>query len=37
MAQASEGDEAQAIVEAASDAGYNLSGMAGSLRRLGAR
>jgi uncharacterized protein (TIGR01244 family) len=37
MAQASEGEEAQAIVEAASDAGYNLSGMAGSLRRLGAR
>ena len=37
MAQASEGEEAQGIVEAAADAGYNLSGMSGLLRQLGAR
>ena len=37
MAQASEGGAAQAIVEAASEAGYNLSGMSGLLRQLGAR
>ncbi len=37
MAQASEGEDAQTIVEAASEAGYNLSGMSGLLRQLGAR
>lgn len=37
MAQASEGCDAQEIVEAAQDAGYNLGSMGGLLRRLGAR
>ena len=37
MAQASEGEEAQAIIEMAADAGYNLASMGGTLRRLGAR
>ncbi len=37
MGQASEGEEAQGIVEAAANAGYNLSGMSGLLRQLGAR
>lgn len=37
IAQASEGEEAQIIVEAAQDAGYNLSGMSDLLRQLGAR
>jgi len=37
MAQASEGCDAQEIVEAAQDAGYNLGSMGGLLRQLGAR
>ncbi len=37
MAQASEGEDALAIVAAASGAGYNLAGMTGLLRQLGAR
>ena len=37
MAQANEGQDAQGIVEAAAEAGYNLSGMSGLLRQLGAR
>jgi uncharacterized protein (TIGR01244 family) len=37
MAQASEGCDAQEIVEAAQDAGYNLGAMGGLLRQLGAR
>lgn len=37
MAQASENCDAQEIVEAAQDAGYNLAGMSGLLRQLGAR
>ncbi len=37
MAQASEGCDAQEIVEAAQDAGYNLGTMRGLLRQLGAR
>lgn len=37
MAQASEGCDAQEIVEAAQDAGFNLAGMGGMLRQLGAR
>ncbi len=37
MAQATEGEEAQSIVEAAADAGYNLASMKGLLKQLGAR
>ncbi|MEQ1782414.1 MAG: TIGR01244 family sulfur transferase [Hyphomonadaceae bacterium] len=37
IAQASEGEDAQWIVEAAAEAGYNLSGMSAALRQLGAR
>lgn len=37
IAQASEGEELQYIVEMAQDAGYNLAGMSGSLRQLGAK
>lgn len=37
MAQASAGEEAQAIVEMAAEAGYNLAGMSGLLQQLGAR
>ena len=37
IAQASEGEDAKTIVEAASEAGYNLSGMSSALRQLGAR
>lgn len=37
MAQASENCDAQEIIEAAQDAGYNLASMGGLLRQLGAR
>jgi sulfide:quinone oxidoreductase len=37
IAEASQGEEAQYIVEAAQDAGYNLSGMNGLLKQLGAK
>lgn len=37
MAQASEGEEAQYIIEQAQDAGYNLAPMANVLRQVGAR
>jgi uncharacterized protein (TIGR01244 family) len=36
MAQASEGEPAEYIVDAAADAGYNLSGMTAQLKQLGA-
>jgi uncharacterized protein (TIGR01244 family) len=37
MAQASEGEKVEDIVEAAAGAGYNLGAMGGLLRQLGAR
>jgi len=37
MAEASQGEEAQFIVERAADAGYNLAGMANLLKQLGAK
>ena len=37
MSEASQGEEAQLIVEAAADAGYNLASMANLLKQLGAK
>ena len=37
MSEASQGEEAQFIVEAALDAGYNLSSMSNLLKQLGAK
>ena len=37
MAEASQGEEVQYIIEAAADAGYNLAPMAGLLKKLGGK